>query len=78
MKKSRGFFTPHEWGLCILLVALFLFFSWYSEGFLDAWNLSDRSRHLVEVGLIAIPMTFIICTGGIDLSVGSMMMLSVW
>jgi rhamnose transport system permease protein len=76
MRRIFGIFTAHEWGLCLLLAALFAFFSWYAEGFLDAWNLSDRSRHLVEVGLIAIPMTFIICTGGIDLSVGSMMMLS--
>ena len=76
MKKVFGILTAHEWGLCFLLFALFVFFSWYAEGFLDDWNLSDRSRHLVEVGLIAIPMTFIVCTGGIDLSVGSMMMLS--
>ena len=76
MKGMLRWLSPHEWGLLALIVVLFAFFSWYAEGFLDAWNLSDRSRHLVEIGLIAIPMTFIICTGGIDLSVGSMMVLS--
>lgn len=68
--------SPHEWGLLILCGALFVGFASVAEGFLDPWNLSDRSRHLVEVGLIAVPMTFIICTGGIDISVGSMMVLS--
>jgi len=76
MKRILRALGPQEWGLLVLVVVLFCFFSWYAEGFLDAWNLSDRSRHLVEIGLIAVPMTFIICTGGIDLSVGSMMVLS--
>jgi rhamnose transport system permease protein len=74
--KISSLFTPHEWGLLALVAALFGFFSFYADGFLDPYNLSDRSRHLVEIGLIAVPMTFIICTGGIDLSVGSMMILS--
>ncbi|MDH7570719.1 MAG: ABC transporter permease [Armatimonadota bacterium] len=40
--------------------------------FLSARNLLDMGRHGVEVGLIALPMTLIIITRGIDLSVGSM------
>ncbi|MBE7486850.1 MAG: ABC transporter permease [Candidatus Omnitrophica bacterium] len=75
MKIAR-LLSPHEWGLLVLLLALMGFFSLTTEGFLDPWNLSDRSRHLVEIGLIAVPMTFIICTAGIDISVGSMMILS--
>ncbi len=75
MKVSR-ILSPHEWGLLALLIMLFVFFSFYTEGFLDPWNLSDRCRHLVEIGLIAVPMTFIICTAGIDISVGSMLVLS--
>jgi rhamnose transport system permease protein len=74
--KPGKWLSPHEWGLLFLASALFGFFSWYAEGFLDPWNLSDRSRHLVEIGLIAVPMTFIITTGGIDISVGSMLVLS--
>ncbi len=74
--KVKKLLSPHEWGLLALWIILFGCFSFYAEGFLDPWNLSDRSRHLVEVGLIAVPMTFIICTAGIDISVGSMMVLS--
>src|SRR3990172_2781028 len=46
--RIRGILSPHEWGLLVLLAVLFGFFSFYAEGFLDPWNLSDRCRHLVE------------------------------
>jgi rhamnose transport system permease protein len=39
--------------------------------FLTLDNLLNQGRLTTEVGLIALPMTFIIITGGIDLSVGS-------
>ena len=39
--------------------------------FLSADNLLNTSRFFVEVGLMALGMTLIIITGGIDLSVGS-------
>ena len=45
-------------------------------GFLDPANLADRTRYWVETGLIAVPMTFIIAAGGIDLSVGSLLALA--
>lgn len=44
-----------------------------SPHFLDMRNLLDLSTHLAETGIIAIGMTFIIMTGGIDLSVGSLL-----
>jgi len=40
-------------------------------------GLLDMSRHFIEVWLLAIPMTLIIISGGIDLSVGSMVGLCV-
>ena len=43
-----------------------------SEYFLSASNLLGMTRHLAEVGLIAVGMTLVIMTGGIDLSVGSL------
>jgi rhamnose transport system permease protein len=44
--------------------------------FRDPGALLERSRHWVEIGLIAVPMTLIIATGGIDLSVASLMILA--
>ena len=44
--------------------------------FLDAGNLTDILRQVSEIGIIALAMTFVIITAGIDLSVGSMLALS--
>lgn len=44
-----------------------------SEQFFTVENLLNQGRLMAEVGLIALPMTLIIVTGGIDLSVGSIM-----
>jgi rhamnose transport system permease protein len=44
-----------------------------SERFFTIENLLNQGRLMTEVGLIALPMTLIIVTGGIDLSVGSIM-----
>ena len=42
-----------------------------SDEFLTPENLLNQGRLAAEVALIALPMTLIIITGGIDLSVGS-------
>lgn len=63
--------------LLLGLVFLSLFFGSQSEAFRDPANLLDRTRIWTEIGLIAIPMTLIIIAGGIDLSVGSLLALSV-
>ena len=44
--------------------------------FLTVDNLLNQGRLLTEIGLLALPMTYIIITGGIDLSVGSIFGLS--
>jgi ribose transport system permease protein len=44
--------------------------------FLSGANLSDILRQVSENGIIALGMTFVILTGGIDLSVGSILALS--
>src|SRR5690606_7185035 len=46
-----------------------------SPHFLEPRNLLDMATHLAEAGIIAVGMTFIIMTGGIDLSVGSLLAL---
>ena len=42
-----------------------------SDKFFTTDNLLNQGRLMAEVGLVALPMTFVIVTGGIDLSVGS-------
>jgi rhamnose transport system permease protein len=57
--------------LFIIMVVAVLFLATQSDKFLTVDNLLNQGRLLTEVGLVALPMTFIIITGGIDLSVGS-------
>jgi rhamnose transport system permease protein len=57
--------------LLVLLILTGFVMSRLSPDFLTSANLLETTRHFVEVGLIALAMTFIILSAGIDLSVGS-------
>ncbi len=54
-----------------VLIVLMVVMSLLSPLFFTVGNLLNTSRFFVEVGLMALGMTLIIITGGIDLSVGS-------
>lgn len=58
-----------------LLLELFIF-SQVSSGFLNVNNLLYSINDFAYIALAAIPMTFVIITGGIDVSIGSIMGLS--
>ncbi len=64
-------FIRHETILAVLCVIVIAFLATLSDKFLTVDNLLNQGRLMTEVGLVAIAMTFVICTGGIDLSVGS-------
>jgi len=68
----RAVVKSRELALLGILLALFTFFAINAEGFLDPYGLFEQMRYWFVPGLLAIPMTFIIATAGIDLSVGSM------
>ena len=62
--------------LLLLLIAL-LAAAWHlSPAFLSASAQAELSTHVWELALLALPMTLIILSAGIDLSVGSTMALS--
>ncbi len=69
-------FPNNEWVLAIALAVECVIFSLTGENFLTLANAFEITRLSVEVGLLALALTPIIITGGIDLSVGSMMGLS--
>ena len=69
-------FPNNEWILLIVLIAECLIFSVTGSNFATSGNAFEITRLAVEIGLLALVMTPIIITGGIDLSVGSMMGLS--
>src|SRR5690554_4847020 len=54
----------------IALFAVFIFFSVAAPTFLSAANLILMSNHVALTASLAMGMTFVIITGGIDLSVG--------
>jgi rhamnose transport system permease protein len=66
-----GLLLRQECVLFLILVAGMVVMSLLSDEFLDPDNLLNQGRLAAELALIALPMTLIIITGGIDLSVGS-------
>ena len=69
-------FLRWEWMLVGLIVIVVLVNMQLSPFFLDARNLSRTSSDFMEIGLMMLPMVFIIITGNIDLSVASNMGMS--
>ena len=69
-------FQRWEWMLVGLILLVIVINSGLSPFFLDARNLSRTSSDFMEIGLMMLPMVFIIITGNIDLSVASNMGMS--
>ena len=69
-------FQRWEWMLVGLILLDVLINIRLSPFFLDARNLSRTSSDFMEIGLMMLPMVFIIITGNIDLSVASNMGMS--
>ena len=67
----RRLLARHETILLAILVVALIGLGFANEQFLTLDNLLNQGRLMTEVGLIALPMTFVIITGGIDLSVGA-------
>jgi rhamnose transport system permease protein len=73
---QRRFEVTYELALVAVLAFEIVVFGAIGTNFLTWANAFEITRLLVEVGLLAVAMTPVIVTGGIDLSVGSLMGLS--
>ena len=72
---SRLFGSQTFWVvLAVVLACLFLTFA--TDSFATRTNLFNITRNVTFTAIIALGMTFVIITGGIDLSVGSVLCLS--
>jgi ribose transport system permease protein len=60
-----------RYGIFIVLVALCVFFGLVSPVFFSSENIFNILRQVAVVGIVAVGMTMVILTGGIDLSVGA-------
>jgi len=62
----KGYFV-----VFLVLVALFIFMTVVNKNFFTYDNLYNLARSTAVYGIVALAMTFVIVTGGIDLSVGT-------
>jgi rhamnose transport system substrate-binding protein len=66
-------FPNQEWALLGVLLLECVLFSFTGSNFLSRANAFEVTRLGVEIGLLALALTPVIISGGIDLSVGSIM-----
>lgn len=71
MDKTKTVQVLKKYVIFLVLIALIIFASAVSSKFLTADNLLNVLRQVATNGLIAVGMTYAIMTGGIDISVGS-------
>ena len=76
IRRHRQWLTSGEWILLLALIVQALVFSAIAPNFFTLANVFEVLRVSVELGLLAIALTPVIVSGGIDLSVGAMMGLS--
>lgn len=62
--------------IAAILLVLFTFFSIATDAFITPENLVNVGRQIAPTVIVAVAMTFVITTGQIDLSVGSILALS--
>ena len=72
-QSLRSLLFRHETILGLLLILALIMLAFQSDRFFTTENLLNQGRLMAEVGLVALAMTFVIVTGGIDLSVGSIL-----
>lgn len=66
-----------ELSILLYIFIMVLFFSFTTPGFWALRNFENLSRQIAVVGIISTGMTLVIITGGIDLSVGSILAFSI-
>jgi ribose transport system permease protein len=73
---AKRLLSSQTFWVVIAIVAACAFLAWRSNAFLTPQNLFNITRNFTFVAIIALGMTFVIITGGIDLSVGSVLCLA--
>ncbi|OTY64808.1 autoinducer 2 import system permease LsrD [Bacillus thuringiensis serovar canadensis] len=71
--ESMKYVYRWEGVLIVLLLVEFILFSLINSDFLNISNLLFSTNDFLFIAIAAIPMTFVIVTGGIDVSIGSIM-----
>ncbi|WP_461367609.1 ABC transporter permease [Candidatus Darwinibacter acetoxidans] len=74
--KQRRQSLFRRYGVIIIFIALIIVSAFLSRAFLTVNNMMNLLRQNAALALVSIGMLFVILTGGIDLSVGSLLALS--
>lgn len=76
IKKIMSGDRMSKYILLLVFIALVAFFSVAADSFFKINNFMNISKQSAVIGILAVAMTFVIISGGIDLSVGSVVGLS--
>jgi len=76
MRVSLGRRIYRKYGILILAAVLFIILSIFGEGFLSTSNMINIMRQISVYAILGFGMTFVMISGCIDLSVGSVLCLS--
>lgn len=77
MTKNKKIKFTFNKALFLIWIVIFVGIAIKSPAFLSSsYIIGVMLRNIVEIGMVALPMTLIIITGGIDLSVGNTMVLA--
>jgi rhamnose transport system permease protein len=71
--RFKSLILRHEMILLVVLIAELGFFAAFARKFDTSANFANIARHSAEIGLLALAVMPVILTGGIDLSVGSLL-----
>ncbi|ANB56017.1 branched-chain amino acid transport system / permease component family protein [Anoxybacillus sp. B7M1] len=74
--KSKYIYFLDKIGIIVIVLLLCVFFALMNEQFLDEANIMNVFRQTSINAILAAGMTFVILTGGIDLSVGAIIALT--
>lgn len=69
--RNKKFSISNNFILLIIFVVLFILFSVFSKGFLTFYNITTMFRNLVTTGILALGLTPLMISRGIDISFGS-------
>ncbi len=64
-----------RYGMAVVLLFLLVFFSFATDAFLSQQNITNVLRQVAMLGIASVGMALVVLTGGIDLSVGSVIAL---
>lgn len=75
-RLGRAAASQRFFGVLVLLIALFVFFSISQERFFTSANIETLLSSAAILWVVSIGLTFVLVTGGFDLSLGSMLALA--